>query len=42
MSLALNFEIQQSDRINLHGRTVHLDIIKVFTPTDAQVLIFCR
>jgi hypothetical protein len=23
--------------LNFHSRTVHLDIIKVFTPTDAQV-----
>jgi hypothetical protein len=23
---------------NFHSRTVHLDIIKVFTPTDAQIL----
>jgi len=24
---------------NFHRRTVHLDIIKVFTPTDAQVFL---
>jgi len=23
--------------MNFHSRTVHLEIIKVFTPTDAQV-----
>jgi hypothetical protein len=24
---------------NFHSRTVHLDIVKVFTPTDAQVFL---
>jgi hypothetical protein len=26
----------------LHGRTIHLDIIKVFSPTDAQENYFKR
>jgi len=28
---------RQIQMCNFHSRTVHLDIIKVFTPTDAQV-----